>query len=494
MITKKHIKGEDVMKRKLLSLVLCVTLVASMAVGCGKKNNNSATKDTNSTETATNETKTDDTKETDDTTTDTTTTDTSSSELAYKGTINIMHFSTSEEAQGNGGSDGFRTMNQQWADAHKDIKLEQNVLANDEYKSKIATLAGANDLPDVFLLQGMNTKAWADQGLILDMTDIINTSPYAAQYDLSKFYPFQYDGKTYGLPALCEGSCAIVAYDSELWKAAGFDAFPTTWDEIVSAKAFFDDKKVTEVAFGNRDKWNMNSCFLSTVGDRFTGSDWYHSIIEKTGAKFTDQAFVDSLKFTQEIFQAGVFNKDFNAITNEDAREYYIDGSAAAVIGGNWDISYIGATLKESNPELYARTKFAVIPQPAGASGSTNTHNTGMGYAVAINAKVADDPDKLAACIDLAYKLTGSDFSTYVAENYALSALTKVDSVDMSKFDQFTTDFYNFYQNPGCEIYDSFLTGAVWDVLNTDLQTMVNGEIDPETVAANAQKAYEENY
>lgn len=478
------------MKKKLLSVLLCVTLVASMAVGCGKKNNNNATKETktDTTET-TNDTKTDDAKEE-----DTSTTDTTSNGLAYKGKISMMHFSTSEESEGNGGSDGFRTMIQQWTDANPDIDLEQNVLANDEYKSKIATLAGANDLPDVFLLQGMNTKAWADQGLILDMTDIVNKSPYSSQYDLSKFYPFQYNGKTYGLPALTEGTCAIVAYDSELWKEAGFDAYPTTWDDILKAKSFFDDKKVTEVAFGNKDKWNMNSCFLSTIGDRFTGSDWYHSLIEKTGAKFTDSAFVEALKFTQEIFQSGVFNKDFNAITNEDAREYYIDGSAASVICGNWDISYIGATLKDSDPELYARTKFAVIPQPAGATGSTNTHNTGMGYAVAINAKVADDPDKLAACVDLAYKLTGADFATYVAENYALSALTKVDSVDMSKFDQYTTDFYNYYQNPGCEIYDSFLTGAVWDVLNTDLQTMVNGEIDPETVAANAQKAYEENY
>lgn len=477
------------MKKKLLSVLLCVTLVASMAVGCGKKNNNS-TKETNTDTTET----TDDTKTDDATKEDTSTTDTTSNDLAYKGKITMMHFSTSEEAEGNGGSDGFRTMIQQWSDANPDINLEQNVLANDEYKSKIATLAGANDLPDVFLLQGMNTKAWADQGLILDITDIINQSPYAAQYDLSKFYPFQYNGKTYGLPALTEGTCAIVAYDSEVWKEAGFDAYPTNWDDLVKAKAFFDEKKVTEVAFGNKDKWNMNSCFLSTIGDRFTGSDWYHSLIEKTGAKFTDAAFVEALKFTQEIFQSGVFNKDFNAISNEDAREYYIDGSAASVICGNWDISYIGANLKESDPELYARTKFAVIPQPAGATGSTNTHNTGMGYAVAINAKVADDPEKLAACVDLAYKLTGGDFATYVAENYALSALTKVDSVDMSKFDQFTTDFYNFYQNPGCEIYDSFLTGAVWDVLNTDLQTMVNGEIDPETVAANAQKAYEENY
>ena len=44
------------------------------------------------------------------------------------------------------------------------------------------------------------------------------------------------------------------------------------------------------------------------------------------------------------------------------------------------------------------------------------------------------------------------------------------------------------------EIYDSYITNAVWDVLNTDLQTMMNGDITPEEVAQNAQDAYEANY
>ncbi|MFU0827136.1 MAG: hypothetical protein ACFWTJ_06285 [Lachnoclostridium sp.] len=75
---------------------------------------------------------------------------------------------------------------------------------------------------------------------------------------------------------------------------------------------------------------------FQTIGDRFTGGDWTHSLIEKKGAAFTDQAFVDALKFTKDIFASGIFNEDFNAISNEDAREYYISGDAAAYIGGNW--------------------------------------------------------------------------------------------------------------------------------------------------------------
>ncbi|GHV43243.1 putative ABC transporter extracellular-binding protein YurO [Clostridia bacterium] len=410
--------------------------------------------------------------------------------LAYKGELSLMHFSTSEESQGNGGSDGFRTVNAQWEQANSGVKVVASVLSNDEYKSKVATLAAAGDLPDVFLLQGMNTKTWAEQGLITDLTSIIAASPYAADYDMSKLFPFTAGDKYYAFPVLTEGSCTMFIYDEEAYAAAGFSTFPETWDEIVAAKDKFG--AAYPVAFGNSGKWQVNSCFLSTAGDRFTGHDWYYSMVNKGGAAFTDKSFVDALKFTQDIFLSGIFNPDYNAVNNEEAREYYISGKAAAFIGGNWDTSYIYATLKESDPARLDKTHLAVIPQPGGATGATKSHNTGLGYGVAISSKVTGD--KLTAAVDLAEYITGPAFAKYVAENYALTAFTKVSNVDLSKFDRFTQDFYNFYSNPGCEIYDSYLTGAVWDVMNTDLQDMINGNLDPQKVAENAQKAYVDTY
>ena len=117
-------------------------------------------------------------------------------------------------------------------------------------------------------------------------------------------------------------------------------------------------------------------------------------------------------------------------------------------------------------------------------------------FFLVINSKLADDPEKLAAAIDLAEYITGPAFASYVAENYALGGLTKVADVDLSAFDQITQDFYNwsYVDTDTCEIYDSYITNAVWDVLNTDLQTMMNGDITPEEVAQNAQNAYEANY
>ena len=422
-------------------------------------------------------------------------TDVAATDLDYKGELELMHYSTSEEADGNGGSDAFRTTIANWEAAHPDITLNQNVIANAEYKTEIATLAAADDLPDVFLLQGMNTIAWADQGLVMDLTDTIKASPYYDQYNQAYFTPFTVGDKIYGFPALTGGTCTVVIYDKQMWKDAGFDTFPSTWEDVEKASEYFNEQGITTIAFGNGGQWQANSCFLSTLGNRYTGPDWFSSLIAKDGAAFTDDTFVAALKETQHLFnETKIFNEDFNAVTNEDAREYYISGDAAAFIGGNWDESYIWASLQET--DKFDQIGFAVLPQPADATEAPNSQNIGLGYAIAINPKVAEDPDKLAAAIDLAQELTGPAFASYVAENYALGGLTKVDDVDLSGFDQITQDFYNwsYVDTDTCEIYDSYIDSAVWSVLNTDLQTMMNGEMSPEDVAANAQAAYEENY
>lgn len=471
------------MKKRLLSVLLSTAMVLTILTGCG---GSAETTETASTEESAPAEKTEAVEETKEETTEA-----AEGDLAYKGEITYMHFSTSEEAEGNGGSDAHRTMISEWEAAHPDITLTQEVLANGDYKTQIATYAAADDLPDVFLLQGMNTISWVDQGLVYDMTDVINNSPYADSYNMDYLVPFTVDNKYYGLPILTGGTCTVIVYDAALWKEAGFDEFPTTWEEVEKAQEYFDTIGIKALGFGNQGQWNLNSCFVSCLGYQYTGTQWFSDILAGTGnASFEDPEFVAALTETQYLFnEAGIFNEDFNAITNEDAREYYIAGDVAAYICGNWDCDYIRVNVDE---EKLANTKFAVLPKAADATKYEKFQNIGLGYGFAINAKVAEDPDKLAACIDLGYKLTGPEFAAYVGENYALGGFC-AGEFDLSAFSQFQQDFYNFQyvDNKGCEIYDSYVDGSVWGVLNTEMQEMVNGSIDPATVAADTQKAYE---
>lgn len=484
------------MKKKLLSVLLASAMVISLAA-CGggddKKNDTPANNDNQQVEnnTPADNNDADAPADNNDADAPADNNDADGEGLAYTGEITFMHYSTSEESEGNGGSDAFRRAIANWDSAHPDITLNQEVLANADFKTQIATYANADSLPDVFMLQGMNAASWASQGLILDLTDAINNSPYASNYNYERMTPFTVDGKYYAFPALTGMTCTVVVYDAQMWADAGFDSFPKTWAEVESAVEYFEGQGVDTIAFGNGGQWQMNSDFISCLGYQYTGTEWFDHIMAGDGqAAFTDDAFVAALTETQRLFHdTQIFNSDFNAVTNEDAREYFIAGDAAAFIGGNWDFSYIKASV---DADKYANLKVAVLPQVADGAHVANYQNIGMGYGVAINAKVANDPDKLAACIDLAREITGPDFAVYVGENYAEQGFYKAD-FDMSAFDQVTVDFYNFnyVDNIATEIYDSYVDGSVWGTLNADMQAMCNGEMDPATVAANAQASYE---
>lgn len=481
------------MKKKVVSLLLCASVVATLLAGCGGSTQEAAPAEEAPAAEETKEEAAPAAEETEEVAEEAAE---EGSGLAYTGEIQYMHFSTSEEATGNGGSDAHRRAIAAWEEANPGITLTQEILSNDDYKTQIATLAAAGDLPDVFLLQGMNTISWAQQGLILDLTEYINNSPYKDKYNMDYLVPHTYEGKYYGFPVLTGGTCTVIAYDSQAFADAGFDSFPTTWDDCEKANEYFKANGYDYTfAFGNSGQWQMNSDFVSCLGYQYTGTDWFSNILSANGkSSFAEPEFVAALTETQYLFKdSGMFNSDFNAVNNEEAREYFLAGDCPAFIGGNWDIDYIKGTLQEDDPDgLYENIKFAVLPQAADAGKYEKFQNIGLGYSIAINPKVADDPDKLAACVNLAQELTGPVFADYVGENYCLGGFCKAD-FDMSKFDQFTQDFYNFQyvDNKGCEIYDSYVDGSVWSVLNTEMQAMCNGDIAPEKVAEDTQAAYE---
>ena len=90
------------MKKKLLSVLLASAMVATMLTGCGGTTDpaTSAKEETKQEESKKEEKKEESKEES----------QADGSALEYSGTLELMHFSTSEESEGNGGSDGFRTV------------------------------------------------------------------------------------------------------------------------------------------------------------------------------------------------------------------------------------------------------------------------------------------------------------------------------------------------------------------------------------------------
>jgi ABC-type glycerol-3-phosphate transport system substrate-binding protein len=106
-----------------------------------------------------------------------------------------------------------------------------------------------------------------DQGLVMDITD-----GSAEQIDFigGSMAPWQYDGKTYGLPYTA--GVAGIYYSQDLFDQAGITETPTTWDEFNDVVKKLKDAGIVPVGMGGKDAWPVGHwMYIMTL--RMCGQD-----------------------------------------------------------------------------------------------------------------------------------------------------------------------------------------------------------------------------
>lgn len=442
------LKGGDTMKKRMLSVGLAVTLVISLAA-CG----NTTGSGQGSTESGGG----------------------ASTELI------VSHYYLEEERESNASGDTFLTMVERYEEEHPDVTITQQTMSQADFTTKIQAQAAANELPDVFMVKGSWIQNFVDNGVLAAMDDYLAEYEHTDTFREDAFDASRVNNQIYGIPNQLSMT-SVVYYNEKLWMEAGYDEFPTTWDELFEANEKFKEMGIPTFSLGNKDKWPAESCIISTVGDRFTGSDWTNSIIANDGsAKFTDQKFVDALNLFKKMSDSGMFNADCNTITDTQAAEYYAQGQAAATISGHWEIATLQSLADE---ELLNNTRVALLPN------NDNTEPTsfsgGCGWYFGVNANLTGE--KLDAAMEFVLATSGYDASVYTAENYGLPSGNVVEGVDLSDFPQLTQDFVELVNSVSLTpTYDLQMDGAVIEVMNTGLQDILNGTKDAESVAAEIQ-------
>ncbi len=397
--------------------------------------------------------------------------------------LTFSHFMVEEERKNNGENDTQLSQIEDFDAANPNITIEQQAIMHDDYQTKIQAQAAVNELPDIFLVKGSWFSNFVDNGLVKPLDEFIDAYPQKDSFRDGIFDASTRDGKIYGLP-IQFAVTSLAFYNESLWKENGYDSFPDNWEDIYTAAATFNEKGISTIALGNKDKWPAESCWLSPLGDRYTGTDWTNSIISQDGkAKFTDPLFVDALTHFQTMAEKGVFNSDFNIITNTQADEYYAQGEAATIVSGSWTLSYI---LANGTDEVLANTKIAVIPGVPDGKGNPADTSGGCGWYVCANSNLSGE--KLQAAVDAMLSISGYEYSKRLAENYGLVGPCKTGKIDASGFPQLTQDYLALMDKTNLTpIYDILMEGAVIETMNSGLQELLNKTQTPEDLAATIQ-------
>jgi len=243
---------------------------------------------------------------------------------------------------------------------HPEVDVEfQPILSGTEIRKAFISAHAAGNAPDLFYTYPPSMNPYWDAGFLLQMDDYVSIWKNKADVVDALWYDAKMDGHYWGIPADFYGMC--LWWRKDLFKAAGLDKAPTTWDELVSYGQKLTDTSKKQYGFGL-----LGMAWASWYWENFVwqaGGEVTTTMPDKTvELTFTDDPgvaalqFYQDLKFKYKITQENVL-QDYDANTKD-----FIAGRTAMWMAANTSGSgFVQGGLSED--------KMGVVALPAGPTG-----------------------------------------------------------------------------------------------------------------------------
>lgn len=221
--------------KKGISLLLCMFLIASMFMGCSKKEETATTTETN---TATTETK--------DASTSTETTDTQATTNDEPVEIN-MFISMPEYA------DAIRELIAAYKEVKPNVTINYETTQND-YPTLLKAKLNSGDIPDLF-----SSTSGKEIGVYLDYSQNLADRPLAAAMSDSVKAVMMSGDELHGISI--KGNLFGVIYNKAIFDEVGITAFPQTFSELEAACVKLQNAGYTPFTSGFAEWWVYKHVF-----------------------------------------------------------------------------------------------------------------------------------------------------------------------------------------------------------------------------------------
>lgn len=350
------------MRKRILSAILAVTMVATMVTGCGTKEN--------------------------------------SKKKANDGTVTLKVFSNLPDRK-NGQGLVEQKIIDEYMKENKNVKIEVEALDEEAYKTKFKAYA-MEGMPDVVSIWGQ--PSFLDEVLDAGVLAELNEADYADYGFISgSLDGFKKDGKLYGLPRNTD--VAGFYYNQKIFKDNGWEV-PSTYDELLELSKKMNDAGIIPLAMDGGDGWPM-AVYLSDILFKLTGED-YADIVSNAvqTCDFSDESIKKATEILKETADAKLFQNGYDSQDYGTAMNLFTNGQAAMFYMGSWEASM--ALNKDIPEEIRKNIRVFTMPVIDGGKGTATDIAAwnGGGYAVSANSEVKDEaikflnymyqPDKLS--------------------------------------------------------------------------------------------------
>jgi multiple sugar transport system substrate-binding protein len=286
-------------------------------------------------------------------------------------------------------AEGFRKLFEQWAREHPEWKLELNIIPGSMGTTEQARLlekARVGQAPDCANVDSFTVPLFIEQGALQPL------DRHFSRREVAELFPFVRDVITGP-----DGRIYAWWWSTDLrviWRRTDLvPQAPRTWDELIAAaeEAERRDPKVDGYLF-NAGRWEAatfdNLGYFWAQGGELLGPDGSPVFADaRNGPKM-----LRVLELLKRAVDSGVSPSRVTTITNYDEFETAASGSSVAMfLGGSFQYTPLKELLGE---EGFAKWEVSELPGPKPGQTATGTGGWTMGA-------LTDDPEKIAACVDI---------------------------------------------------------------------------------------------
>ncbi|MFI6426561.1 ABC transporter substrate-binding protein [Promicromonospora sp. NPDC050880] len=390
-------------------------------------------------------------------------------------TLTIWHYENDDSAMGKAWAKAIEIFEEENPDVTVDVQKQ----TFEQIQKNAKIVLTGDDVPDVMEFNKGNATAGqlAAQGLLTPLTDAATERGWDEKLSGSLATTATYDeqglmgsGEWYGVPNY--GEFVGVYYNKDMFAEHDLEV-PTTLDEFEDVLAAFKEEGITPLAEAGAE-YPLGQLWYELVlayGDRQLVDDYQ---LFANDVDFHNDAMTQATTRLDEWIEKGYIASDSAALTAEDMGVSFIDGTYPLMVSGSW---WFGRLATEVEAD-WGQFNFP--------GNSLHTGSSGNLWVVPAN---ADSPSLAEEFIDITLR---PEVQNVLATEGGLPVAGDASVIEDERTRELTENFQAILDEDGLAYYPDWPVAGYYDVIVSELQSLVNRSKTPAEVLDGLQSSYDE--
>lgn len=228
-----------------------------------------------------------------------------------------------------------------YMDTHPNIKIEQTVFVDDDYKTQARVALSAGETPDVWYMNsGSSLDQFVDMNGLLDLTQYADEYGWNDTYDATALQCMTSGGKLYGLPWSNYTPWATVYCNKDFFEANSLE-YPKTVQDLIELAPKIRELEKEPLVWYNMDGW-YGGIFLGEYILQMEDENWIGKV-NSGEIKWTEsESARKALEIVKELADNQVFVTGYDTMRQDTALPLFENQQAAMCYNGTWLTQNIG--------------------------------------------------------------------------------------------------------------------------------------------------------